>query len=94
MLKGRAINFLKNVGADFDDVVRSHRQEKSIKRRMVQSTQGNSVPDNRFAFRLCIRHDVGRIQQLTMPQTAKSALILVCAENPLAERPLMQSTPS
>ena len=36
VLKCRAINFLENVGANFDDVVRSHRQEKSVKGRMVQ----------------------------------------------------------
>ena len=36
---------------------------------------------------------MGRIKQLTMPQTAKSALMPVGAENPFAEGPLVQSTP-
>ena len=92
VLKGGAIDFHKNVGADLDDVVRSDRQEEPIKGRVVQPTQSNSVRDNRFALRLRIRHDVGRVQQLNVPQTAKSALILVRAENALAECPLMQST--
>ena len=37
VLKCWAIAFLENVGANLDDVVRSHRQEKAIKGRMMQS---------------------------------------------------------
>ena len=93
MLKGWAINFHKNVVADLDDMVRSHGQEEPIEGRVVQPTQCNSVLDNGFALWLRIRHDVCSVQQLSMPQAAKGTLVLVCAENTLAECSLMQSTP-
>ena len=38
VLKCRAIDFFQNVGANLDDMVRSHCQEKPIEGRMVQST--------------------------------------------------------
>ena len=36
VLQCRSISFCENVGANLDDVVRSHRQEKPVKGRVVQ----------------------------------------------------------
>lgn len=38
VLKGRSIGFLQNIGANLNDVVRSHSQEEAIKGRVMQST--------------------------------------------------------
>ena len=94
MLKGRTIAFLENVGTNLDDSIRAHRQEESIKGRMVQSTKRYPVTHDRLPLRFCIRHDVGGVKQLTMPQTTESTLIPVCEEDTFAERSLMQSAPS
>ena len=38
VLQCRAIAFLENIGTNFDDSIRSHRKEESIKGRMMQTT--------------------------------------------------------
>ncbi len=66
VLKCRAIDFLENIGAYLDDVIRSHGQEEPVKGGMMQSTKRNSIANHRLTLRLRIRQDVGRVKQLTM----------------------------
>ena len=85
------VNFFKNVGANLDDVVRAHSQEKSIEGRVVQPAERQPVSHNRLTAWFGVRNDVGRIQQLAMPEATEGALIAVGMKYALAEHSLVNA---
>ena len=85
------INLFENVGANLDDVVRAHSQEESIEGRVVQPAEREAVSHNRLTPWFRVRNDVGRIQQLAMPEATEGALVAVGKKYALAEHPLVNA---
>ena len=93
MLQSRPIDFLKQILADFNDAVRPNPQEEFIESRMVQSTEGYAVNDDGFTLWFRVRNDVSCVEQFTMPESTKCALMSIGAKNTLTKCTLMQSAP-
>ena len=83
------INFFEDVGANFDDVVRAHSQEESIEGRVVQPAERQPISHSRLTPWFRVRNDVGRIQELAMPEATEGALMAVGKKYALAEHSLM-----
>ena len=91
VLQSRPINFLKQILADFNDAVRPNPQEEFIESRMMQSTEGYAVTDDGFTLWFRVRNDVSCVEQFTMPESTKCALMPIGAKNTLTKCTLMQS---
>ena len=85
------INLFENVRANLNDVVWAHSQEESIEGRVVQAAERQPVSHSRLTPWFRIRDDVGRIQQLAMPEATEGALIAVGKKYALAEHPLVKA---
>ena len=91
MLECWTICFLKNVGSNFDDVVRAHSQEELVEGRMVQPAEGQSVANDRLASWFRIGNNAGRIQQLTVSQMTEGTLMPIGEKYTLTKSALVQS---
>ena len=83
--KHRAVVLGEDRRLDLDHVVGPDREEEAVERGVVQLAQRDTVAYYRLAFRVAVWRDVGRVEQLLMPQAAECASVLVRAQDPLAE---------
>ncbi len=87
----RPVGFLKDISADLDRIVRSDREEESVKGRMVQLTERNAVWHNRLALRIGIRKNVSSVEQFFVAQAAKSTLLPIGVNHAFAKCRLMNA---
>ncbi len=91
MLEHGTVLFVQHVPSQLDDQVRPNPDDVAIEGRMMQLAEGNPVRNDREPARIGVGDDVGRLEKLRMTQSADGASPLVGFENPLPERPLVQS---
>ncbi len=85
-----AIGFAQHIGPDLHHIVRTDAEKKLVEGGMMEFAKGDAVFDDGISAGLVVWNDVGRIEQLAVPQPAQSALISVSGQHPLPESPLMK----
>lgn len=82
---------MKDVGADFDFIIRGDAQNVLIESRMMDLAQGESVVDHGIPKVFLVPYDMGSIQQLLVLQPAERTLVPVSMQHPFAEGFLMEA---
>ena len=85
------IGFTKNVGPDLYSVVRSHRDEVRVERRVVQCAECDAVRDGWLPSILSIADNVCRFQKAIALEATNGAMPLVCFEHSFAKLLLMKT---
>ena len=86
----RTIDFSKDIGADLDDSIGADAEDVRVVRRVVDLAQRGPVRDHRCAERMRIRKDVGRVEELSVTESADGAGRVVRRDDAIAERGLVQ----
>jgi hypothetical protein len=55
--------------------------------------EGEAIADDGLPLGFCVRNDVGGIEKLVMPESAKRALVPIGSKHSFSERSLVQATP-
>ena len=79
------ILLFQDIVSNFDDIVWPYADHETVKRRMVQFAEGNTVIHNGITVGFSIRDDMSRVQKFEMLQAAERALLSICMQHPLAE---------
>ena len=87
-----AVFFVQQVPAHLNDVVGPDAQKVAVEGGVVELAQGQTVRYDRFSG-LGVGHDVRRVEQFGMAESAERALVPVGSQHPLAKRPLVESLP-
>ena len=82
---------MQDVLPDLNQVVKSNREEESVKGRMVQLAQGNAIGYNRFTIRISVGKNVRGVQQFVMLEAAKGALLPIRVNYSFAKCCLMNA---
>ena len=70
------IFFFQDIVSNFDDIVGPYADHETVKGRVVQFAEGNTVTHNGIAVGFSIRDNMSRIQQFEMLEAAERALLL------------------
>ena len=57
---------------------------------MVQLAERDAIGDDGFSARVAVRQDVGRLEQLPVPEPADGTSLLIRPQHPLPKRLLMK----
>ena len=87
----RSIDLSQDRWADLDHVVGANGEVQSIKSRVMQLAEGDSVAHDRLTFGIAIGSDVGGIQEFNVSEVAESAPFLIGPDHTLPERNLVQA---
>ena len=93
MPEHRAVDFAQDVAAHDDATVRLNSHDVPVEGGMMDLAERQTVRDARIPTLVLVRHDVGGIQQLAVPEATHCALLAVSGDHALAERFLMQPSP-
>ena len=86
----RPVNLLEHVQADLDLVVGPDAEDLRIERGVVQLAEREAVWNDRMPLRMPVWQNVRGLEEFLMPQMAHCAMRVVCREDALAERLLVQ----
>ena len=89
MNERRSVVFAQDVRSDLNRVGGTQPDKPTVKRRVMQSAQGQAIPDVRFTLGFVVWHDMSGVEQLLVTEPAERALPLVRVENALAKGTLM-----
>ena len=89
MNQHRTVPFTEDVRPNFDDVVRRHSYDMPVECRVMEDAQRKSVPHGWHAERVHVCHDVSGLEELVSSKAADRAVMLVGADDPLAELALV-----
>ena len=84
--------FIQDISPNLDDKVRTNANKHPVKGGVMQLAESESVSDLRNSFRLTVRHNMRRIQELPMPQATQGALLSIRGQYPLTKGLLMESS--
>ena len=72
------IFFFQDIVTNFDDIVGPYPDHETVKGRVVEFAEGNTVTHNGITVGFSIGDDVRRVQKFEMLQAAERALLPIC----------------
>ena len=73
----RAIFFIQDISPNLHHKVRTNPNEHPVKRSVMQFAQGKTVSDFRNPLRFAVRHNMRRVEELTVSQATQCTLFTI-----------------
>ena len=86
-----SVGLFQEIAPDFDDIVRSDRQEVLVEGGVMELAEGYAVAGHGLAFGVAVRNDVRCVEQHAVLQPAERALLAIGMQNSLAKGLLMNA---